>query len=179
MSRTASTREDEISRVAIGVYDTMFRASRDHDYRPREGTVMHELWQRKRLTQRHAMAWHQFCLDLDHSAGKSGSVVSSYGDAIQSSNAGDFRPPVAFANRQYIRLQALVDRLTREEYTLLGDLTADYLRHGSELATANLGMHRNGFSGRDQAHAAGVAIVTCLMDRIADFYQISRATRKA
>ncbi len=164
--------QEAINRVAIGIYACGFIPARQDQYRPREGTLIRQLWQSKKLTLRAQRGWAHFTADLYAAAGRSGPVCGGYGESSGARNGSDFKVPLAGVNTEYRRLEKLIRSLDRQEAVLLKDLIADELRRNGELKLDLIGFHINGYSGQDQANAAGVANITALLSRIAGFYNL-------
>lgn len=171
MSSKIATQE-AINRVAVGIYEKGFVFARQEQYQPRRGTLLHSLWQGKKLTLRLQRAWHHFTDDLYRASGKSGPVAGGYGDSSGGGNPSEFKTPKAYTNAEYRRLDKLVTQLDPEERILLRDLISDELQRKSVLDLEMIGLHRNGYRSADQARAAGVANVCCLLARIATYYNI-------
>jgi hypothetical protein len=175
MTKSVNKRDVEqelaLHRVAIGIYAQIFVPVRSEEFQPRKGTLMHDLWQGKRLTLRHQRAWQHFTVDLYNASGKSGPVVSSYGDG-GSAPKTDFKLPTARVNAEYRRLERLGSTLIREESILLRDLISDEVQCPGFIKLEVLGFATNGYKDDAQARAAGAARVTCLLEKIASFYSI-------
>lgn len=166
--------EQAISRVAVSIYETGFVAARRDDFKPRAGTLMAQLWQHKRLSERQQRAWFAFTSDLYGAAGKSGPIVSGYGDGTRSTNPSEFKAPVAHVNAQYRRLERLVATFTaREERALLGDLIQDELQRRGDLHLERIGLHISGYANADQARSSGTTAIHMVLARIASFYSVA------
>jgi len=163
---------EAIQRVAIGLYETGFVFARKEAYQPRKGTLVFQLWQGKKLSLRHQRGWWHFTTDLYEACGKSGPVVSGYGD-VRSTNPQDFKVPKAYVNAQYRRLERLMASLDDNEKILLRDLIYDELQQQKVLTVELIGFHLNGYKNCDQARAAGIATITYLLSRIAGFYSVA------
>jgi hypothetical protein len=172
MAEPSTELEERLGRVAIGIFQhEIFRPAKDYHLQPTKGTLLHKLWSSKRLSERHQRAWRLFTTDLRNAVGKSGRVVSSYGEAIQSS--GDsFKVPTARVNAEYRRVERLSASLTRDEKVLLMDLITDELQQHGELRVEDIGLATTGYRDAEQARAAGVATVVYLLQRIASFYEV-------
>jgi hypothetical protein len=166
---TALSKSD-LDRVAIGIFEQLFRPAKEYDYQPRKNTLLHELWSSKRLTLKQQRAWHHFTQDLYRAAGKSGPVCGSYGEAVSSSGDG-FKVPTARVNAEYKRIQRLTSTLTKDEQILLMDLVTDDLQNQGVIRLEDIGFAKTGYRSEDQARAAGVATVLYLLQRIASFYE--------
>jgi hypothetical protein len=160
-----------IEQVALGISADIFRPEREEAFAPRKGTVLHGLWQGKRLTLRHQRAWKHFTIDLYEAHGKSGPVTSSYGEYADKP-ISDFKLPSAYVNAQYKRLERLIAALTGEERILLKDLIVEEVQRPGHLKLELIGFARNGYRDEAQARAAGAATITCLLNRIATHYSL-------
>lgn len=164
--------QKEIQRVAAQIYATGFVAAKIDHFRPRQGTLMFHLWQQRKLTERQQRAWWCFVCDLREASGKSGPIVSSYDEATGSRTPSEFKVPKAFVNHQYRRLEKLVEFLVGPERILLKDLIADEIRANGALELDLIGFHKNGYKNSDQARSAGVATISCLLDRLVAYYHL-------
>lgn len=161
---------EDISRVAIAVYEIEFRGIKALDYKPREGTVMHSVWKSEKLELRQQKAWAYFVKDLHEAAGESGKVTGSYEQAVQVSGNKTWR---ASTNREYDRVVRICDEhLDRRERKLLVSLIYDETQNTGVLQLERIGFHRNGYKDVAQSRSAGIANICYLMDRIATFYGI-------
>lgn len=167
-----SDQSDAINRVAIGIFEQLFKPAKEYEFQPRKGTLLHELWNTKRLSLRHQRGWFHFTQDLYRAEGKSGPVCGGYGEAVNSSGDG-FKVPTAHVNAQYRRVQRFTSTLTRDEKTLLMDLISDDLQSQGVIRLEDIGFATTGYRSEDQARAAGVATVVYLLQRIASFYEIA------
>lgn len=171
MSKTKAIAVAEINRVALFIHDALSRRVKLEEFRPRERTALHRIWASTRLDRRQQMAWEQFVDDLRTADGKSGKVTSNYGEYTDKSTG--YHRPVAYTNRQYDRIDALLTRwLSRSEALLLKDLVADEQNPGHfSLEIAGLVMF--GFKDSPMARAASTAAICMLVNRIADFYDLA------
>lgn len=162
---------EDISRVAIAVYDLEFRGIKALDYKPREGTVMWNIWKSEKLELRQQKAWASFVKDLHEAAGESGKVTGSYEQAVQVSGNRQWR---ASTNREYDRVTKLCDEYLdrRKERPLLVSLIFDEIQSSGVLELERIGFHFNGFKDKAMARAAGIAHISCLMNRLAFYYGI-------
>lgn len=174
MSSKVAVRAEDISRAAVGIYETGFVFARQEQFQPRKGTLIYALWQGKKLTLRHQRAWRHFTEDLHNAHGKSGPITSGYSEGGSNRNPGEFKVPTAYVNTEYKRLERLVAKLNKDELTLLRDLIGDELQQKGLLTAELIGFHRNGYRSEDQARAAGVANVCCLLTALANYYDLSR-----
>ena len=159
---------DQIDRVAIAVYEIEFRGIKALDYKPREGTVMHNVWKSEKLELRQQKAWARFVRDLHEAAGESGKVTASYEQAVQTSGNKQWS---AWTNREYDRVVKLCDEfLDRRERKLIVSLIYDEMQNTGVLQLERIGLHRNGYKDSAQARSAGIANLCYLMDRIATYY---------
>lgn len=160
----------EIARVAVAVYEMEFKGIKALVYKPREGTVMHNVWKSEKLELRQQRAWSRFVKDLHEAAGESGKVTGSYEQAVQVSGNRDWR---AFTNREYERVRRLCDDYLdrQKERPLIVALIMDELQKPGVLNLERIGLHFNGYRDSSQARSAGIANVCCLMNRIASFYE--------
>ncbi len=169
-NRTRKAKADavEINRVAIAVYDLQFRGIKALDYKPREGTVMHNVWKSGKLELRQQRAWAAFVSDLREALGESGKVTGSYEQAVQVSGNKQWQ---AWTNREYDRVTRLCDEfLDRRERKLIVSLIYDETQNTGVLQIERIGLHRNGYRDMAQARSAGIANICYLMDRVATFY---------
>ncbi len=173
LTKTELERTADIARAAAGIYEMAFQHAKVDYLAPRKGTLMHHLWMSKKLTLQQQRAWAHFTSDLHEAHGRSGPIVGGYGESTGSRNGGDFRVPRAFVNPQYRRVEKLFMDLAKPEQILLRDLMADEVRANGILGLEQIGFHRNGYKNQDQARAAGVANIHCLLARIAAFYGVS------
>lgn len=165
--------EERIARASVAIYASLgaFRATKRHEYAPRENTTMRELWSRGRLNLRHQRAWRAFCDDLHAWAGKSGKVTGSYGESTGGSGNAE-RMPTAYVSPEYARLQRFGALLIREESSLLRDLMTEELGGQKILDTETLGHLGNGYGNEAQARASGVTRIVCLLEKMGDFWQV-------
>lgn len=161
--------QEEINRVAIAVYAIEFRGIKALDFKPRDGTVMHDLWKAGKLELRHQRAWAKFVDDVRGMEGESGKVTGSYAQAVQSSGYKEVR---SATNGAYDRVTRLADDFLdrQKERPLLVSLMFDEVQSQGILQLTRIGFQLNGYRDPAQARAAGIANVTCLMSRIAQFY---------
>ena len=161
----------EIDRVAIEVYRIEFQGIKALGYKPREGTVLHNIWKSEKLELRQQKAWKRFVADLHEAAGESGKVTGSYEQAVQVSGNRDWQ---AWTNREYDRVVRLCDEYLdrQKERPLLVALIMDELQKPGVLQLERIGLHFNGYRDGAQARSAGIANVCYLMNRIASFYGI-------
>lgn len=171
-SITARAPQEEISRVAIAVYEIQFRGIKALDFKPRDGTVMHDLWKAGKLELRHQRAWSKFVDDVRGMEGDSGKVTGSYAQAVQSSGYND--EVRATTNAAYDRVTYLADIFLdrQKERPLLVSLMFDEVQSQGILQLTRIGFQLNGYRDPAQARAAGIANVTCLMSRVAQFYGV-------
>lgn len=160
----------EIDRVAVAVYQIEFRGIKALDYKPRDGTVMHNIWKSEKLELRQQRAWARFCEDLHEAAGESGKVTASYEQAVQVSGNKQWS---AWTNREYDRVVRLCDQYLdrKKERPLLVALIMDEVQVQGVLHLERIGFHLNGYRDAAQARSAGIANVCALMNRIATFYE--------
>jgi hypothetical protein len=161
----------EIGRVAVAVYEIEFRGIKALEYRPREGTVMFNVWKSEKLELRQQRAWSRFVADLQEAAGESGKVTASYEQAVQVSGNKQWS---AWTNREYDRVVRLCDEYLdrKKERPLLVALMMDEVQTQGVLHLERIGLHLNGYRDSAQARAAGIANVCALMNRIASFYEV-------
>lgn len=161
--------QDEISRVAIAVYEIEFRGIKAPDYKPRDGTILHNIWKSEKLTLRQQKAWRNFVADFNEMLGKSGKVTASYEHAVQVSGNQEWD---AWTNRAYDRVVRLCDvHLDRmKERRLILTLIMDEFQNPGVAQLERIGLHFNGYRDGAQARSAGIANVCYLMDRVASFY---------
>ena len=160
----------QLERVVVGCYTIMFNGEKDPFYEPKPGTIMHRLWKGSKLSFLHQKTWKSFVVDLREAAGKSGKTGSSYGEYSDVSSDG-YRVPVAFTNEAYERVTRLFNHfLGRYERHLLRDLIIDEIQKPGHFELELLGLARNGYKNSDQARAAGIANICCLLDRMHDYY---------
>lgn len=169
-NRTRKAKADavDIDRVAIAVYELQFRGIKALDYKPRDGTVMHNVWKSEKLELRQQRAWAAFVNDLREAVGESGKVTGSYEQAVQVSGNKSWS---AWTNREYDRVTRLCDEfLDRRERKLIVSLIYDETQNTGVLQIERIGLHRNGYRDAAQARSAGIANICYLMDRVATFY---------
>jgi hypothetical protein len=164
--------DERIEILASSISQLPFYGQAIDDFKPKGGTQTERLWKMHKLTERQQIAWQYFCDDMNMAEGKSGGVVSPYGDYVEKSDDSDFKVPVAYMNAPRRRLERLLagETLSRRERALLSDLAQDFLRGTSGLTLENIGFFKSGYKDKVSARAAGVAHVQNLMDRLADFY---------
>lgn len=164
--------DERIQILASSISQIPFDGQLIYDFKPRSGTQAERLWKMNKFSERQQIAWQYFCDDMNMADGKSGSVVSPYGDYVEKSDDGDFKVPVAYMNAPRRRLERLLagEILSRRERALLSDLAQDHLRGDSSLTLEAIGLFKSGYKDKVSARAAGVAHVQNLMDRLADFY---------
>lgn len=169
MSKPKRQAVAEINRVAIAVYELEFRGIKALDYKPRDGTLMHNVWKSEKLELRHQKAWAWFMRDVNEAAGESGKVTASYEQAVQVSGNKQWQ---AWTNREYDRVVRLCDEYLdrKKERPLLISLIMDEIQTPGVLQLERIGLCYNGYKDSAQARAAGIANICCLMDRIAFFY---------
>lgn len=172
MTTKLAKRDEEIRTAALRISEVWFVPAKDHRFKPRDGTVMHAAWKSNKLTARHAKAWFLLVTDSDRAFGKSGSVTSRYGESTGARNPGEFRVPVAHENDSLRRLNALSAKLIPEQRRVLELLLEDDLDHGGTLSAEILGKLKIGYNNEDQARASGFTVIACVLDCVADHYQI-------
>ncbi len=172
MSTKLATREDEITRVALRIHEVWFKPAKDPHFQPRKDTVLYDLWKGGRLTLRHQKAWFLIITDHDKALGKSGPVTSNYGESSNGRNPSEFRVPTAYENASLRRVNNLYNRLIPEQRRVLDLLLDDDWSHGGTISAEIIGALKVGYGNKDQARAAGVATVACLLDAIAGFYEV-------
>ncbi len=165
----ARTPIEDISRVAVAVYNVEFRGIRALNYRPREGTLMFDVWKSEKLELHQQKAWAKFVSDLLEAAGESGKVTGSYAQAVDASGNKTWQ---AWTNREYDRVVRLSDDYLdrRKERPLLMALILDEIQTQGVVQLERIGFHCNGYKDKAQARATGIANVCCLLDRISRFY---------
>ena len=162
--------EKRIELSAIGIYQILWRGEAEKAFEPNKGTQIHRVWKMKKLDIRQQHGWKKFRHDCANMSGKSGGVVSPYGEYKDDSCERE-KMPTAYTNEHYERVRDIMMRyLGRRERTLLYDLVQDDLRSGSDLQLEFLGLLRSGYSEEEKARAAGVVHVQNLLDRLADYY---------
>lgn len=160
------------ARADLQIYRmSIFRSAKDHQFRPRRGTMMDSLWSQGRLSIRHQRAWRIFCDDLHGWAGKSGKVTGSYGESTGGSGNAE-RMPVAYVSPEWERLQRCCANLSRMETALIRDMITEELEGVHSLQIELVGMIATGYGNESQQRAAGVSRVLALLERIADHYQL-------
>ena len=165
--------ESRIEAVAHSFLQVAFRGEAHPDFEPRSGSQVHRAWRMMKLEMRHQIAWQNFVDDAKISAGRSGSVTSSYGEGIDRGDGSDFRVPKAYTNAAYRRLERLRDFMGRRERQLLYALLQDSLTSTSGLQLELIGCVQSGYNGdKVSARASGVTRVQSMLERLADFYQI-------
>lgn len=167
---TSALSKSDLDRVAIGIFEQLFRPAKEFQYQPRKNTLLHELWNTKRLSLRHQRGWRHFTTDLYNAVGRSGPVCGSYGESVNAS-PDSFKVPTARVNHEYRRVERLTATLTKDEKVLLMDLISDDLQSQGILSLEGIGFATTGYRSEDQARAAGVATVIYLLQRIASFYE--------
>jgi hypothetical protein len=168
-SAVSVIRPDEIAKVAMSVYALEFQGIKAAMYRPREGTVIFNVWKSEKLTLRQQRAWAKLVSDITEAAGESGKVTASYEQAVQVSGNKQWR---AYTNREYDRVVQLCDHFLdrTKERPLLVDLIADEIHKPGVLNLERIGFHFNGYKDQAQARAAGIANICGLLDRLARYY---------
>lgn len=165
--------EARIELVASGIYAITFKGVANGDFEPRSGTQVHRCFKMLKLDERQQIAWRYFLDDVSLSHGKSGGVVSAYGDQVSISDAGDFKAPTAFSNVYYRRVERLLTEfLSRRERALLYELLQDELKGGSSLQLETIGLIMSGYNDKVSARAAGVVHTQNILNRLADYYQV-------
>lgn len=165
--------QQRIELVAAGISQIVFKGVVNQDFRPREGTQVHRIWRMTKLDDRQQIAWTQLCDDVALGFGRSGSVVSSYGEQVSQGDGSDFKAPTAKTNVYYRRFtRLLTEYLSRKERALLYELLQDNLKGSSSLTLETIGIIRSGYQDKVSARAAGVVHCQTLLDRLADFYQV-------
>lgn len=165
--------EKKIELVASGIYQIAFKGVKNPDFAPKNGTQVHRCFKMEKLSERQQIGWREFSDDVALAFGKSGGVVSAYGETTNRGDGSDFRAPKTFTNPAYRRIERLLrDFLNRRERALLYELLQDELKGNSSLQLETIGLLRSGYADKVSARAAGVVHCQLLLERLADYYQV-------
>jgi len=161
--------EERIAMEVFAIYQVVFKGEKERAFQPRAKTVMRRVWDAGKLNMRQQRAWKKFLDDHDKAEGRSGGVVSAYGDYIQKGD-NEFREPTAYENVYRRRIVQICSGLSRREYALLKDLVQDELKATGNIQLELIGLMRSGYADKNSARVAGVVHIHNLMDRLADEY---------
>lgn len=161
---------------------------------PDDGTIMHNLWARKKLRRRHLIAWKLFTRDFERSLGNSSSMVTSYSERVSTSSAGTPRTDLpedeplsgrsladinlSEWNNEHTFIQQKWDCLHKEERGLMEQLIRNHIKvtRGVKIHHhdgAYIGSFLSGYQDNRQCIAAFVSRVQAMMSHLADLYMIS------
>ena len=169
--RREKVQKIQYAAVELASKSFLFRAEREQIFRPRRGSTLEHAWKIGRLTYLQQHAWNLLIREIMDAKGASGGVTSSYSEKVDIQSNGAAMP-VAYTNRAYQRMEFLMQRyLSRKEYALLRDLLYDELTKPGVVGLNQIGFWFAGYKDNAQARAAGVGVIGCLLDRIAEFYR--------
>ena len=166
----SSNRSSEIAVVAVGILEKMFQPVQVHAFKPREGTIIRQLWDSRKLDRRQQEAWDYLVADVAEAIGKSSGVTSSYQERVQTST--NLEPARNWTSPGFKRLEALRETLEYHESILLRDLVYNHITGAGLTKIELIGFARTRYKNDSQARAAGVATILALLNRVAKFYQI-------
>lgn len=161
---------ERIEIVALKIFDVVHKGVKDHDFEPRRGTEMHRAWSAGQFNKRQQIGWWLFRKDCDAALGKSGGVVSGYGEFTDGGSSPE-KMPTAYSNASYRRVEhILYEYLDRHERALLADLVQHDMKMNSKLTLEFIGLAKSGFKGKRDAYVAGVTNIQALLSRISTYY---------